>query len=194
MTAERVERGSALSYLADGAAGETALGGTNLELKTRAGSLPAIRDRLRALDAELQGVERQEDRYFNVRTGRLKLRVSSLDGAHLIAYLRPEDGRFRTSRFQRLPVADPETLADVLSAMLGAAARVVKVREVWWWRDVRVHLDEVENLGSFVELEARVDRIGDSGEAAARLGSLCEALELSTADELRGSYGDATCH
>jgi predicted adenylyl cyclase CyaB len=193
MTHERVERAAAPSYLATSPASEKTLGGTNLELKARVESLSAIRERLRSLDAELQGVERQDDRYFNVPVGRLKLRVSSRDGAHLVAYLRPEGERFRPSRFQRLPAADPEALAETLSAMLGAAARVVKTREVWWWRDVRVHLDEVEGRGSFVELEARVDRIGDPREAIARLGVLCHALMLSTADDLRGSYGDMPC-
>lgn len=172
------------------ASGETALGGTNLELKARVASLAAVRDRLGSMGAVLQGAERQEDRYFPVPNGRLKLRVSSGDGAHLVAYLRPEDGRFRTSRFQRLPVPDPEALAGTLAAMLGSGPRVVKMREVWWWRDVRVHLDEVEGRGTFVELEARVDRIGDPDDAAERLDHLCRALALSASEALNGSYGE----
>lgn len=172
------------------ASGETTLGGTNLELKARVASLAVVRERLRSMGAALQGVERQEDRYFTVPNGRLKLRVSSCDGAHLVAYLRPEDGRFRTSRFQRLPVPDPEALADTLSAMLRPGPRVVKMREVWWWRDVRVHLDDVEERGTFVELEARVDRIGDAEVAAKRLDHLCGALDLSVSDALPGSYGE----
>lgn len=169
---------------------ETTLGGTNLELKARVVSLAAMRERLSAMGAVLQGAERQEDRYFPVPNGCLKLRVSTCDGAHLVAYLRPEDGRFRTSRFQRLPVPDPEALAGTLAAMLGSGPRVVKMREVWWWRDVRVHLDEVEGRGTFVELEARVDRIGDPGAAAERLDHLCSALALSASEALPGSYGE----
>jgi adenylate cyclase class 2 len=185
-----VESGPALSLSSD--VGAT-LGGTNLEFKARVDSLAFARERLRSLGAVLQGVERQEDRYFLVPSGRLKLRVSSHDGAHLVAYLRPEGDRFRTSRFQRLPVADPEGLAETLSTMLGAGPRVIKTREVWWWRDVRVHLDEVEGRGTFVEFEARLDRIGDPGAAAGRLDHLCHALALSDREALRGSYGEMPC-
>jgi len=169
---------------------ETTLGGTNLELKTRVASLAAVREQLGSMGAILQGTERQDDRYFPVPNGRLKLRVSTMDGAHLVAYLRPEDGRFRTSRFQRLPVPDPEALAGTLAAMLGSGRRVVKLREVWWWRDVRVHLDDVEGRGTFVELEARVDRIGDPEAAAERLDHLCRTLALSASEALGGSYGE----
>lgn len=185
-----MESGAAPSLSSDVGA---ALEGTNLELKARVGSLDAVRERLRSLGAVLQGGERQEDRYFPVPSGRLKLRVSSHDGAHLVAYLRPEEGRFRTSRFQRLPVADPEGLAETLSSMLGTGARVVKTREVWWWRDVRIHLDEVEGRGTFVEFEARLDRIGDPSAAAERLDHLCHALALSDHEALRGSYGEMPC-
>ncbi len=182
-----MERGNAQTYLATN---EDALGGTNLELKVRVRGLPAVRERLRAMQAELQGSERQEDRYFPVPAGRLKLRVSSRDGAHLVAYVRPEDGDYRTSCFQRLPAADPEALAATLSKILGEGPRVVKTREVWWWRDVRVHLDDVEERGEFVELEARIDRIGDPGEAASRLDELCRGLMLPMSDVLRVSYGE----
>ncbi len=177
------------AYLADG---ELALAGSNLELKARVEDLESLRERLRATGAALQGVEPQEDRYFQVATGRLKLRVSSLDGAHLVAYLRPEDGDFRTSRFQRLPVSDPEGLAATLSEMLGSGPRVVKTREVWWWRELRIHLDAVESLGEFVEFEARLDLIGDADAASERLDQLCTALGISATAGIRASYGEMT--
>lgn len=74
--------------------------------------------------------------------------------------------------------------------MLGERARVEKEREVWWWRDIRIHLDSVARLGEFVELEARLDRIGDTAEAERRIEALREHLGIETDDLLSGSYGD----
>ncbi|MDX1660516.1 MAG: class IV adenylate cyclase [Gemmatimonadota bacterium] len=167
------------------------LTGTNLEIKARTADLNEHRARLRRLEADRQGVERQEDVYFRVPRGRLKLRRSSRDGAHLIAYLRPDEGRHRESRFHRLPVADPDGLEAALDAMLGSGARVIKTREVWWWRSVRIHLDEVETLGSFVEMEARLDEIGDPDEAAERIERLIEALGIEARRLVDGSYAEA---
>lgn len=174
-------------------ASEIALGGANLEIKAPLDSIASARERLREIGAACQGVERQVDLYFVVAAGRLKLRVSSRDGAHLVAYLRPDSGRFRESRFHRLPVEDPDTLAETLTSMLGAGSRVIKTRELWWWHDVRVHLDEVEERGTFVELEARLDRIGDPDAAAERLDRLCVALEITPDPSLSGSYGEMPC-
>lgn len=164
--------------------------GLNLELKARVADLDLARERALALGARRAGTERQVDRYFRVPAGRLKLRESSADGAHLIAYLRPEDDRFRESRFHRLPAADPDGLAEALAAMLGAGPRVAKTREVWWWRDVRIHLDRVDGRGEYVELEARVDAIGDPGEAGRRLERLVRTLGIEPGDVVNGSYGD----
>lgn len=168
------------------------LTGINLEIKARAPDLDSMRERARAIGARRQGVERQEDVYFRVPEGRLKLRRSSRDGAHLIAYLRPDGQRHRESRFHRLPVADPDGLEATLGAMLGRGPRVVKTREVWWWKDVRIHFDEVDDAGRFVELEARVDAIGDPDAAADRIERLIEALEIESRDLIDGSYAEVT--
>ena len=171
-------------------ASDAARAGENLELKARAVDLEKARGIAAAIGASRQGTERQVDRYFAVPAGRLKLRQSTLDGAHLVAYLRPDDHGFRVARFHRLPVTDPEGLAETLGAMLGEVARVVKEREVWWWNDVRIHLDAVQGLGSFVEFEARLDRIGDEAEARRRLERLMRDFEITDDDVIAGSHGE----
>lgn len=172
------------------ATGDPARAGRNLELKARVTDLDAARRTAESIGAVRQGAERQIDRYFAVPTGRLKLRQSSLDGAHLIAYERPDESGFREARFHRLPVSDPEGLAETLQAMLGAAGRVEKERDVWWWNDVRIHLDRVDRLGSFVEFEARLDRIGDAAEARRRLDRLRRDFRIADDDVIGGSYGE----
>lgn len=99
-------------------------------------------------------------------------------------------GVLRPSGFHRLPVAEPEALAEILAVLLGAGPRVAKRREIWWWRSVRIHLDEVEGRGRFVELEARIDRIGCRREAALRLEDLRGRLGLADSDIVNGSYGE----
>jgi len=173
-------------------ANDAARAGENLELKARVADLEAARRTAESIGAVRQGSERQVDHYFIVPAGRLKLRRSSLDGAHLIAYRRPDNEGFRVARFHRLAVSDPEGLAETLGEMLGAAARVEKEREVWWWRDVRIHLDRVAGLGSFVEFEARLDRIGDASEARRRLARLRREFEIADGDVIAGSYGEMT--
>ena len=164
--------------------------GQNLELKARVPDLGAARRTAESIGAVRQGAERQIDRYFAVPAGRLKLRESSLDGAHLIVYRRPDEDSLRVARFHRLPVSDPAGLAETLEAMLGGAARVEKVRDVWWWNDVRIHLDRVDGLGSFVEFEARLDRIGDAAEARRRLDRLKRDFRIADEDVIGGSYGE----
>ena len=169
---------------------EAPLSGANLEMKARVADPDALRARVAGSGAVAAGTERQVDRYFRVARGRLKLRRSSADGAHLIAYHRPENGPVREARFHRLPVADPDGLEATLVEMLGAGALVGKTREVWWWEDVRIHLDDVDGIGPFLEFEARVDRIGSPEEARARLDRLAGMLGVAPADVVGGAYGE----
>jgi adenylate cyclase class 2 len=169
-------------------ADDAARAGENLELKARLADLEAGRRIAAEIGAVRQGSERQVDRFFAVPAGRLKLRASSLDGAHLIAYLRPDRAGCRVARFHRLPVADPEGLAETLARMLGEVARVEKDRDVWWWREVRIHFDRVDGLGSFLEFESRLDRIGDVTEARRRLDWLRREFGIHDDDVIAGSY------
>lgn len=172
---------------------ETVGSGSNLEVKATVRNLYSVRDRLAALGAEHQGAEHQVDQYYQVPRGRMKLRQSSLDGAHLIVYLRPNDVSARVSTFHRLPVDRPKELAETLAAMFKAGSTVDKEREVWWWNDVRIHLDRVAGLGTFVEFEARLDTIGDPGEAQRLIDQLTRQLGIESSDLISDSYGEMIC-
>lgn len=167
--------------------------GSNLELKARTTDLDLARDRVCELGADLQGAEHQVDRYYQVSKGRMKLRQSSLDGAHLIVYLRPDDVSACVSTFHRLPVDQPEELIETLEAIFGASATVDKEREVWWWNYVRIHLDRVAGLGTFVEFEARLDTISDPGEAQRLIDELTRQLGIESSDLISDSYGEMIC-
>lgn len=162
----------------------------NLEIKTRVESLAPIRGRLRAMKGAVrEPAVRQTDWYFRVPKGRLKLRVSSgRRSGTLIAYLRPDRRTARTSDFQLMLAAYPAGTRALLTAMLGVRACVRKRREVWLYRNARIHLDAVEGLGRFVEIEVVVT--GGMAQARALMKTLKAALGIEGSSPLAGSYSD----
>ena len=162
----------------------------NLEIKAVVDDLGAVRARLRALPgAARHAVLRQTDWYFRVPKGRLKLRqFGSRRDAELIAYLRPDKTAARTSEFQRLPTADAAGTRRLLERMLGAKGCVRKRREVWLYRNARIHLDTVEGLGRFIEIEVVVTE--GMPQARALMKELREVLGILSGDLIAGSYGE----
>jgi homotetrameric cytidine deaminase len=157
---------------------------SNVELKARDGDPAATLERALALGAEDRGVLRQRDTYFRVPHGRLKLREQDGAPAELVQYVRADEAAARESRFERVPAADG--VRDALAASLGVRVVVDKARHLLVVDDVRIHLDEVEGLGRFVELEALVT--STTGDAAARCERVRAALGIEEV-EPRG-YAD----
>jgi len=125
----------------------------NVELKARDADPEATLRRALELGASDEGVLRQRDTYFGRARGRLKLREQEPGGAQLIAYDRPDDASARTSAYRLADVADPDALREALDAALGTRVVVDKRRHLLRYENVRIHLDDVEGLGAFVELE-----------------------------------------
>jgi homotetrameric cytidine deaminase len=128
----------------------------NVELKARDPDPEATAARCLELGAEDHGVLFQRDTYFARAAGRLKLRDQAADGSQLIAYRRPDATGPEESSYVIAPVAAPEELSEALHAALGTTVVVVKRRRLFIWEDVRIHLDQVEGLGTFLEFEALV--------------------------------------
>jgi adenylate cyclase class 2 len=144
-----------------------------------------------AIGAEPQGMLVQRDTYFRARHGRLKLREEEGAQAHLIAYERPDRSGQRESRYRIVTVEKADEIKAALADTLGVGAVVAKERRLLIWEGVRIHLDRVDRLGHFVELEAPTDSKGaDASGAEARVESLRRALEIEPADLVAGSYCD----
>ena len=159
----------------------------NVELKAVDPDPARTLERALASGASDEGVIVQRDTYFRVASGRLKLREEEPGEAHLISYARPDDADVRVSSYRVVP-ADSETLA-ALTETLGVDVVVEKRRHLLLWETVRIHLDEVTGLGSFVELEAVADPDSDLAHEHAQIGHLRAELGI---EELReGSYSDA---
>ena len=130
----------------------------NIEIKARFDDLSKARRVAKALGARKLATLTQVDTYFPTKSGRLKLREisGSERRAELIWYERPDRAAARASNYIVLPVLDSQGLTFALTAALGVKSIVRKRRELWIFKNVRIHLDRVEGLGSFIELEAVV--------------------------------------
>jgi homotetrameric cytidine deaminase len=136
------------------------------------------------LGADDRGILRQRDTYFRTTRGRLKLREEEPGGATLVQYDRSDDARARESRYRLVPVEHGERLKEALDAALGTLVVVDKQRRLLLWQGVRIHLDRVSGLGTFVELE-------DVGaEQATRVDELQGALQIAPGNVQADSYSD----
>jgi homotetrameric cytidine deaminase len=163
----------------------------NVEIKARDPDPEATAARCRALGAADEGLLEQRDTYFAGRRGRLKLREEAGSGAELIAYRRPDATKPAESAFIRAGMADPRTLAEALDAALGTTVVVVKRRRLFVWEHVRIHLDDVEGLGTFIELEALVGPgLNDREGAERKLDRLLAELQISEDALVAAGYSD----
>lgn len=127
----------------------------NIELKARTARQADIRAWLQARGADFRGVDEQTDTYFQLPAGkgRLKLRRGNIEN-NLIHYQRNDDPRARASAIALAPVTDAEALAICLTRALGVLVEVRKRREIYFVENVKIHLDQLDGLGAFVEIEA----------------------------------------
>ncbi len=161
----------------------------NIELKARdpdpARSLQASLD----VGASDEGWLRQTDTYFRVPHGRLKLREEDAV-SQLISYERANQAEARESRYRLVEVSDPAGLKDALSDALGVLVVVEKSRRLLLWQGVRIHLDEVRGLGSFIEIEAVADPASDLSPEHRRARELQDALAITPDRIVAFSYSD----
>ncbi len=162
----------------------------NVEIKARIDSIEILRPLVELL-ADL-GPEciAQDDTFFRCPTGRLKLRTFSPESGELIFYQRPDQPGPKESSYVLAPTQAPDALREALSRAYGVIGRVRKKRTLYLIGRTRVHLDEVEELGHFLELEVVLedDESTQRGEAVAH--DLLEKLGISSRDLIDGAYID----
>lgn len=160
----------------------------NIELKAR------LRDRAHALracaaiGARPQGDIHQVDTYFPAPEGRLKLREANPGRDELVFYRRPDTAGPKGCEYA-LQEAAPGMRAFLTKA-LGELCAVDKVRTLWLWENVRIHLDAVAGLGDFIEFEAVMEDDTPDAEGYAKLDHLIAAFGLTDGDHLTHSYLD----
>ncbi len=163
---------------------------TNIEIKARLRN-PERTRRLAESNADTAArILRQTDTFFQVKHGRLKLREFPDGQAELIFYRRPDQAGPKSSDYSIVRTTDPIGLGNLLATALGKAGTVRKTRTLFMAGRTRIHLDEVENLGHFLELEVVLDEGENIDQGEAEAHRLMNILEIEADDLVDGAYID----
>lgn len=156
----------------------------NLEIKVKLDSHRVIKNILAKNKIKLSEVLHQKDIYYNVHSGLLKLRIEN-GKQTLIFYERNEKSKKRWSDYFLLDINSND--ADkFFDKFLERVIEVKKVRELYLFNNTRIHLDKVDKLGYFLELETRV--VNGLRDAEKRFNYLVNLLDLKKYPEIRNTY------
>lgn len=162
----------------------------NFEFKARAEDIDILEQKLLDLNPLFRGEDHQTDTYFNVPSGRLKLREGNIENA-LILYYRPDVADSKQAEIVLYRHAPDKSLKEILAKAFGIKIVVGKTRKIYFIDNVKFHFDKVDKLGTFIEVEA----IDETGEiSASELKGQCDLyfsyFGLTNSDYVSKSYSD----
>jgi len=163
---------------------------SNVEIKARVHDLEALCRRAETVSGAPPTILHQHDTFFHAPVGRLKLRRLAPDRGELIVYTRPDHEGPKTSRYAIAPTSDPLAMERVLTEALGVRGRVVKTRYLFLVGRTRIHLDRVEGLGDFMELEVVLREGEDAAMGETEARDLMTRLGIAPDDLVSGAYLD----
>lgn len=162
----------------------------NYEFKAKVSEPEVYEKLLLALNPEFKGEDHQIDTYFNVSRGRLKLREGNIENA-LIQYERENISDSKLSKVILYRHNPDPALKEILISQFGIRAIVEKRRKIYFLGNVKFHFDKVENMGTFMEVEAiDTDNSFTRNELKAQCDYFLNYFSLSTSDLLSESYSD----
>lgn len=162
----------------------------NVEIKARIESVDELLPRAQAIADSGPTEILQDDTFFACSTGRLKLRAFAETSGELIFYQRPDQAGPKESFYVISPTASPDTLREVLTLAYSQSGRVRKHRTLFMAGRTRIHLDRVEGLGDFLELEVVLSE-GETIESGVKVAhELLDALGISPRQLIEGAYID----
>ena len=162
----------------------------NIEVKAQVKDMGTVKSKVEQIATSGPVYLCQEDTFFHIPTGRLKLRTLMSKNGEIIYYRRPDTALPVQSRYYRLPIVFPHMVKWICSAILGVKGVVRKQRTLYRIGETRVHLDQVEGLGDFIELEVPVPGGESANGAEAEATKMMEALSIGGADLVSGAYVD----
>jgi predicted adenylyl cyclase CyaB len=162
----------------------------NVEIKARIESVESLIPKVAAIANEGPVEIVQDDTFFPCDNGRLKLRTFSVERGELIFYRRANQHGPKESFYIRSPTSAPEALRESLSQAYGQAGRVRKHRTLFLVGRTRVHLDNVEGLGDFLELEVVLEESETTEGGIREARNLMAILGVEPSDLIEGAYVD----
>jgi predicted adenylyl cyclase CyaB len=163
---------------------------SNIEIKARVADPAQTASLAAALSDGPPQTIFQRDTFFRCSTGRLKLREFASGAGELISYIRADVAGVKQSHYEIVPVADAKALQALLHQALGETVVVEKTRRLYRVGQTRVHLDAVQGLGAFLELEVVMRPGQAAAEGHAIAADLMRRLGIHESDLLATAYAD----
>lgn len=165
-------------------------GAKNIEIKARVPDMERLESDAAAFSDTPVEILDQEDIFYSVPDGRLKLRILADDHGELIHYFRGDDVGPRPSRYIIAPTEAPAALRAILDGVLPIIGTVRKQRRLYRVGPTRIHLDRVEGLGDFMELEVVLYPGQDESDGVAIAETLMERLGIARDQLVPDAYID----
>lgn len=141
----------------------------------------------KALGKYARSMEKQTDIYYKTDKGRLKLRIINGEEGSLILYNRAEKNNKRISKYTITRTKDFRELDFILRKHFKIIVTVIKEREIFIYKNIRVHIDKVKGLGRFLEIEIIYD---DFSKAEIQMKNIIDVLNLNEKNLIKESYSD----
>jgi len=162
----------------------------NIEIKASLENVSFCLDKAKSLSGTDPEVIEQEDFFFHCDNGRLKLRFFSHQKGELIFYNRKNDSGPKTCEYFISETNEPGQLLQVLEKSIGIHGRVKKIRKLFLIGRSRVHIDQVENLGNFLEFEVVLTEDEDTNIGLIEAHRLMDQFGIRKGNLIEGAYID----
>lgn len=162
----------------------------NIEIKAHLSDYQATFALVRGITKSEPVMLRQTDTYFKSPNGRLKLRTINQERSELIYYRRPDQTNPKASDYLLVQVPDPESMREILGLAFGIRGTVRKRRALFMIGPTRIHLDQVEGLGDFIEFEVVLPPHETAEEGIRIANELLDRLKINNGSLVSGSYID----
>jgi predicted adenylyl cyclase CyaB len=164
----------------------------NIELKIELHNFKEIKQRLLEIKAESKGTLLQVDTYYDYPDGRLKAREINKKEFVIIYYKRPNEAASKISNYKvyRFEKKDFAQIKKMFSDLCDEKVIVRKVRDLWIYKNTRIHLDNVNNLGNYLELETVVEESENIKRYQLEHKEIVNLLDIGHCKKLGESYSD----
>lgn len=162
----------------------------NIEIKARVSDRATLEERAAALADDGPTPIFQDDTFFHCPDGRLKLRDFGNGRGELIFYRRADEAGPKASFYRIAPTEDPAALRETLRLALGELGRVVKQRTLYLSGRTRIHLDQIDGLGDYMELEVVLAENEAETDGRREADTLMQQLGITPDQLVEGAYLD----